>query len=426
MSQNGNRPRRGAETSVGVLFNNATELTRQPDNPQDLAASNSLADHAAEIRRLGKRVVADVVEIGHHLSECKAICGHGNWLPWLDREFGWTDKTAENYINVYKLGGKFENFSNLDLPLSGLYLLAAPSTPDEARDAIIERAQAGETVSVADVKQTIEEVRRGIVTGVAMHPYAERGVDLYQTPGPATRALLAVEALDGPIWEPANGRGAISRELRARGYRVVATDLVDYGVPDARGGVDFLQQAAAPDDVTTVLTNPPYMYADEFVRHALKLVPRVVLLLRLAFLEGIGRSDIIDGGQLARVHVFRNRVQMMHRDGWEGPHASSALALAWFVWHRDHRGPTELHRISWEADSDEAPPPAVGSDAPPDDIPQFLIGPDPNGGSHECARAPPQPPRQLGFRARGGWPALHRQHLAIPRWTRRGDLPPEP
>jgi hypothetical protein len=37
-----------------------------------------LAKHAAAIRRLGKRVVADVIEIGRLLTECKRICGHGN------------------------------------------------------------------------------------------------------------------------------------------------------------------------------------------------------------------------------------------------------------------------------------------------------------------------------------------------------------
>jgi hypothetical protein len=31
--------------------------------------------------------------------------------------------------------------TDLDLPLHGLYALAAPSTPDEAREAVIERAQ---------------------------------------------------------------------------------------------------------------------------------------------------------------------------------------------------------------------------------------------------------------------------------------------
>jgi len=116
-----------------------------------------LAEHADAIRRLGKRVVGDVSEIGRRLSECKKLVGHGNWLPWLDREFGWTDKTAENFINVHKLAGKFENFSNLELPLSGLYLLAAPSTPQKARDEIIERAEAGEKLPVAEVNRTVEK-----------------------------------------------------------------------------------------------------------------------------------------------------------------------------------------------------------------------------------------------------------------------------
>ena len=53
-------------------------------------------------------------------------------------------------------------------------------------------------------------------------------------------------------------------------------------------------------------------------------MPRVVMLLRLAFLESKRRSGILDGGQLARVHVFRNRLPMMHRAGWAGPKASSA------------------------------------------------------------------------------------------------------
>jgi Protein of unknown function (DUF3102) len=349
------------------------------DAAQATAASDSLAvlaAHAAEIKRLGKRVIGDVIEIGARLTECKRICGHGKWLPWLDREFGWTDKTAENFINVHKLSSKFENFSNLDLPISGLYLLAAPSTPAEACDAVIERAIGGEPVSVTEIKQTIDGAKRGIITSAPMHPYAERGLDLYETPEPATRALLKAESFSGTIWECANGRGAMSRVLQAAGYRVVATDIQDYGCADAIAGVDFLAQAAAPDGVTSIVTNPPFMHADEFVRHALTLVPRAVFLLRLAFLEGVGRSDIIDGGQLARVYVFRNRWPMLHRDGWTGPRAeSSTQLLAWFVWDRHHRGPPELRRISWApanaepvaiADSDLDIPPVLRREiAPP-------------------------------------------------------------
>jgi hypothetical protein len=200
------------------------------------------------------------------------------------------------------------------------------------------------------VSGAAEQVRRGIVTGVAMHPYAERGFDLYETPAPAVRALLEVEQFEGPIWEPACGPGAIVRVLRDTGHKVVATDIKDYGCPDSTGGADFLAQTSAPAGVTTIITNQPFMHANKFARHALTLAPRVVMLLRLAFLEGQGRSDILDGGQLARVHVFRNRLPMMHRNTWEGAEASSYMAFAWFCWDREHHGPIELHRISWEPD----------------------------------------------------------------------------
>src|SRR5262249_44018769 len=62
---------------------------------------------------------------------------------------------AVTFIRVYELS-KSRNFRDLSLPLSGLYLLAAPSTPQEARDEIIERAQAGETIPVAEAKRIIE------------------------------------------------------------------------------------------------------------------------------------------------------------------------------------------------------------------------------------------------------------------------------
>src|SRR5262249_39028131 len=94
-----------------------------------------------------------------------------------------------------------------------------------------------------------------------------------------------------------------------------------------------------------ILTNPPGMLADQFVRHALTLAPRVIMLLRLAFLESDRRSDVLEGGQLARIHVFRKRLPMMHRHGWQGPRASSSIPFAWFVWHRDHHGKAEVDPI---------------------------------------------------------------------------------
>lgn len=69
---------------------------------------------------------------------------------WLDREFGWSESTALRYMQTYELG-KSVTVTDLDLPLRGLYLLAAPSTPAEAREAVIERAEAGEKLTHAQV-----------------------------------------------------------------------------------------------------------------------------------------------------------------------------------------------------------------------------------------------------------------------------------
>jgi hypothetical protein len=179
-------------------------------------------------------------------------------------------------------------------------------------------------------------------------PFSERGHDLYSTPSVATEALLRVENLPHYLWEPAAGRGAIVEVLRSAGHEVYASDLIDYGYPLHHGGRDFLLEPEMPDAVGAIVTNPPYMLAEEFVEHALTLSPLVVMLLRLAFLESERRCHLLEGRGLARVHVFRKRLPMMHRDGWEGKKGNSGMAFAWFVWDCAHTGPTTIDRISWE------------------------------------------------------------------------------
>jgi hypothetical protein len=182
---------------------------------------------------------------------------------------------------------------------------------------------------------------------VQRHPLAERGLDLYETPAPATAALLRVELLPtGTVWEPAAGRGAIVRVLRTAGHEVVASDIFDYG------GLDFVQDfltvAVLPPRCSCILTNPPFRDIERFVAHALKLSPCVIMLARLAFLESERRSNILEGCGLARVHVFRKRLPMMHRDAWAGRKANSGMAFCWLRWDRDHVGATSINRISWD------------------------------------------------------------------------------
>jgi hypothetical protein len=183
--------------------------------------------------------------------------------------------------------------------------------------------------------------------GTGRHRLSERGDDLYETPPVAVEALLRAEKLPLRIWEPACGPGAIVRVLRAAGHEVIASDLVDYGCPLSTSRIDFLLERRVPLNAEMILTNPPYKLARQFVEHAIELCPLVVMLLRLEFLESERRSDILEDHGLARIHLFRKRLPMMHRSTWQGRKANSRIAFAWFVWSRDHKGPPTLHRFSW-------------------------------------------------------------------------------
>lgn len=189
-------------------------------------------------------------------------------------------------------------------------------------------------------------------------PLVERGNDLYETPEVAPQSLLRYERLPPVLWECACGPGKIVTVLRQAGHKVYATDLVDYGCPDSVGGVDFLMENSLPHpDIGAIITNPPFKLDAQFVEKALELCPKVIMLLRLAFLEGGNRETeasrarrlVLDGGHLARVYVYRKRLPMMHRVGWEGRKANSGMAFAWYVWDREYSSPWyQVRRISWE------------------------------------------------------------------------------
>jgi hypothetical protein len=186
--------------------------------------------------------------------------------------------------------------------------------------------------------------RHGVQAGA--HRHADRGADLYETPAVATEALMQAENLPHRIWEPAAGRGAIVKVLRDRGHAVTTSDLIQRDFPLHFIG-DFLAQTKAPAGVECILTNFPFAIIDKCIAHALDLCPCVIVLARLALLESTRRTEILEHRGLARVHVFRNRL-MLHRDGWTGPRASSAMPFAWFAWKREHTGPATINRISAE------------------------------------------------------------------------------
>lgn len=162
--------------------------------------------------------------------------------------------------------------------------------------------------------------------------------DFYATPEESTKALLAVEEIIYPAWEPACGQGHIARLLSPN---CLATDLVYRGYGD--GDIDFLTSPPPPErEVATVITNPPFNLFQEFAEKALKIANRKVILFgKLQALEGQKRATFMENSPLKTVYVFKSRQNPL-RNGSpvdeNGKPWASTMAFAWYVWEIGYEG----------------------------------------------------------------------------------------
>lgn len=127
------------------------ELTEYSEDdtevPLTIVAPDQQLDRLAEDTRMRlKRTAKDIWQIGENLVKAREILGHGDFLPWIDKEFGMKQRSAYRFMNVAEnLKGKFANLANLEIPISIIYELAAPTTDESAREEILGCAQRGES-----------------------------------------------------------------------------------------------------------------------------------------------------------------------------------------------------------------------------------------------------------------------------------------
>lgn len=110
-----------------------------------------------EIRERLQRSAQDIWEIGNKLADVRSRLKHGQFDTWLKAEFGWSRRTAYNFINVYEAFPERANFAQINIATSALYLLAAPSTSQGLRDEVLQRAKEGEPVTYKEIRQVIKE-----------------------------------------------------------------------------------------------------------------------------------------------------------------------------------------------------------------------------------------------------------------------------
>ena len=177
-----------------------------------------------------------------------------------------------------------------------------------------------------------------VTLGASNHSETEReDNDFYATDPKALELLLDLEKFDPYVWEPACGKGHLSDVLKDRGYIVKSTDLIDrgYGV----GNIDFLQINEKHNG--DIITNPPYKYAQQFVEHALELIPegnRVAMFLKLTFLESKNRREMFEHYPPEYIYVSSGRLQCAMGGDFKNLKGSSAVAYGWFIWRKGFAG----------------------------------------------------------------------------------------
>lgn len=169
--------------------------------------------------------------------------------------------------------------------------------------------------------------------------------DRYYTEHWVTRALLAKVRFRGLIWEPAAGRGDIADVMVEGGYKVMCSDIEGprLGCMGAAES-DFLTHTSPGDGTFSIVTNPPYTHAEEFVRHALELTKRsggmVAMLFRNEYDCAAGRRDLFEMEAFSTKLVLTRRPRWI--DGLEQQSFSPRHNFAWYLWDWNHAGSAKI------------------------------------------------------------------------------------
>jgi phage N-6-adenine-methyltransferase len=154
----------------------------------DLETRIVVRQRTGEIKALMQRTAQDLIEIGQKLVEVKARLGHGLFGVWLQAEFEWSERTAQRYMSVAQ-AFKSDTVSVLaNAEAKALYLLAAPSTPESAREEAVQRAGTGERLTYNTAREMVQE-----------HKQMDSASSLHTAVFQAKSGPLLAETSDTPI-----------------------------------------------------------------------------------------------------------------------------------------------------------------------------------------------------------------------------------
>jgi hypothetical protein len=166
-----------------------------------------LAQAEGQIRGYGKLVFSGIVAIGQKLVEVKDRVGYQGFVRFVTKRLQWSERSGNNFVAVYEmlLTAKFA-VEDLTIDASSLYLIAAPSTPAEVREGVLEKAASPEGVSRAEVERLVEAakaeaaaVARADLDGKLIYSEDELAAQFIKITGKYEKQIKRLETAQGRI-----------------------------------------------------------------------------------------------------------------------------------------------------------------------------------------------------------------------------------
>ncbi len=243
----------------------------------DAPTSQFLQQHTDEIQALMKRTAQNIIDVGQKLIEVKNKLGHGYFLTWLQAEFGWSYPTAARFMQVansFKKSYQIDNFAP-----SALYELAAPSTPQAARDEALTRAKAGESITGKAAKsikqkytvpaapksepapkldaQPISQLSPTPQVPLAQPRIKQEIIAIRPKPVaialPTTDSSISLQAIPTPLLQVGTQSPMITTDVAGSWWQLVGKHLLYCGDPNSS---QFLQRI--PEQVPLLLAFPQH------------------------------------------------------------------------------------------------------------------------------------------------------------------------
>jgi hypothetical protein len=120
-----------------------------------------LSQAEGEIRGYGRLVVSGIFAIGRKLAEVKERLPK-RYETFVRDRLRFSTDTALRFVQSYKLleSRNLRDLKSLQIDATALYLLAQPSTPEEARTAALEKAASPNGISRDEVAGLVEQARQ--------------------------------------------------------------------------------------------------------------------------------------------------------------------------------------------------------------------------------------------------------------------------